>query len=88
MLGKAGGASIGLKMWSCSQHKIKCLLDAFEIGKGYIELVISLEDSPHNECKLLEVDFVLGAGRIWLSWLRKWQSLKCFLDYRVQAPMP
>ncbi|KAG5584565.1 hypothetical protein H5410_044999 [Solanum commersonii] len=73
MLGKAGGASIGLKMWSCSQHKIKCLLDAFEIGKRYVVLAISLEESPHNECKLLEVDFVLGAGRIW---------------FKVQVPMP
>ncbi|WMV44882.1 hypothetical protein MTR67_038267 [Solanum verrucosum] len=71
MLGKAGGASIGLKMWSCSQHKIKCLLDAFEIGKRYVVLVISLEESPHNECKLLEVDFVLGAGRIWFKLVEK-----------------
>ncbi|KAK4721874.1 hypothetical protein R3W88_012107 [Solanum pinnatisectum] len=28
-----------LKMWSCSQHTIKCLLDASEIGARYIVLV-------------------------------------------------
>ncbi|KAH0688966.1 hypothetical protein KY289_016324 [Solanum tuberosum] len=61
-----GGAPNRLKMWSCSQYKIKCLLDVFEIGKRYIVLVTSLEKLSLNECKLLEVGFV-GAGRIWFK---------------------
>ncbi|KAK4730233.1 hypothetical protein R3W88_023221 [Solanum pinnatisectum] len=58
-----GEAPNRLKMWSCSQYKIKCLLDVFEIGKRYIVLVTSLEKLPLNECKLPEVGF-MDAGRI------------------------
>ncbi|KAG5585099.1 hypothetical protein H5410_045533 [Solanum commersonii] len=64
------GAPNRLKMWSCSQYKIKCLSDVFEIGKRYIVLVTSLEKLSLNECKLLEVGFV-GAGRIWFKLVEK-----------------
>ncbi|WMV12890.1 hypothetical protein MTR67_006275 [Solanum verrucosum] len=65
-----GVAPNRLKMWSCSQYKIKCLLDVFEIGKRYIVLVTFLEKLSLNECKLLEVGFV-GAGRIWFKLVEK-----------------
>uniref|UniRef100_M1ASR1 Naringenin 3-dioxygenase n=1 Tax=Solanum tuberosum TaxID=4113 RepID=M1ASR1_SOLTU len=65
-----GGDPNRLKMWSCSQHKIKCLLDVSEIGKRYVVLVTFFEELSPNECKLLEVGSV-GAGRIWFKLVEK-----------------
>ncbi|KAG5578733.1 hypothetical protein H5410_049360 [Solanum commersonii] len=78
-----GGAPNRLKMWSCSQHKIKCLLDVSEIGKRYVVLVTFLEELSPNECKLLEVGSV-GAGRIWFKLVEKVVPVPSFHNILVE----
>ncbi|KAH0704056.1 hypothetical protein KY285_018334 [Solanum tuberosum] len=84
-----GGAPTRLKMWSCSQHKIKCLLNVSEIGKRYVMLVTFFEELSPYECKLLEVGFV-GAGRIWFKLVEK--VVVPWSDFRtteiLQVPVP
>uniref|UniRef100_M1ARB9 Structural constituent of ribosome n=1 Tax=Solanum tuberosum TaxID=4113 RepID=M1ARB9_SOLTU len=90
MLRKAGGASNELKMWSCSQHTIKCLLDASEIGARYIVLVTSLDELSPNEYMILEVGFVFDVGRIFFKLVEKvvvpWSA--CLTTKTLQLPMP
>ncbi|KAH0656890.1 hypothetical protein KY290_019096 [Solanum tuberosum] len=84
-----GGAPARLKMWSCSQHKIKCLLNVYEIGKRYVVLVTFFEELSPYECKLLEVGFV-GAERIWFKLVEN--VVVPWSDFRtteiLQVPVP